>query len=47
MEWHEGSPVLNVIRFLVLGEGQVGSSTHEILRRAVKDPKKRPVVLVC
>ena len=47
VEWHEGSPVLNVIRFLVLGEGQVGSSTHEILRRAVKDPKKRPVVLVC
>ncbi|WP_067782073.1 hypothetical protein [Actinomyces vulturis] len=47
VDWSEGTPVANVLRFLLFGQGQVGSSTHEILRRAEKDPKKRPVVIIC
>ena len=32
--------------FLILGEGDVAPVTHEVLRRAVRDPKHRPVVHV-
>src|ERR1019366_8540797 len=32
-KWHEGNPVGNVFRFLVLGEGDVAPIAHEVLRR--------------
>ena len=44
--WHEGNPVLNLFRFLFLGEGDAAPITHEVLRRAVPDPARRPVVHV-
>jgi hypothetical protein len=44
--WTEGNPVGNLLRFLVLGEGDVAPLVHEVLRRAVHDPRHRPVVHV-
>ena len=45
-KWTEGNPVGNVFRFLFFGGGDVAPVAHEVLRRAVKDPKRRPVVHV-
>ena len=45
-QWHEGNPVWNLFRFLFLGEGDVAPLAHEVLRRAIKDPKHRPVIHV-
>jgi hypothetical protein len=42
----EGNPVGNLIRFHLLGEGDVAPITHEVLRRAVPDPAHRPVIHV-
>ena len=44
--WTEGNPVGNLLRFLILGEGDVAPIAREVLRRAVRDPKHRPVVHV-
>jgi hypothetical protein len=43
-KWTEGNPVGNLLRFLILGEGDVAPITHEVLRRAVPDRKCRPVI---
>lgn len=45
-EWSERPPGQNVLRFLLAGEGDVPPLTHEILRRAVPDAARRPVVHV-
>jgi hypothetical protein len=45
-KWHEGNPVGNLFRFLFFGEGDVAPITHEVLRRAISDPKHRPVIHV-
>jgi len=44
--WTEGNPVAFLFRFLFLGEGDVAPVTHEVLRRAVPNPRDRPVVHV-
>ena len=44
--WTDINPVINVMRFIFLGEGDTAPLTHEVLRRAVKDPALRPVVHV-
>ncbi|MER5435425.1 amino acid transporter [Streptomyces sp. NPDC002588] len=44
--WTEGSPVSQLIRFLVFGEGEVAPVTREVLRRAEADPDRRPRVHV-
>uniref|UniRef100_Q027M6 Putative amino acid transporter n=1 Tax=Solibacter usitatus (strain Ellin6076) TaxID=234267 RepID=Q027M6_SOLUE len=44
--WTEGNPVINLIRFLILGEGDVAPICHEVLRRAVPDPAHRPIIHV-
>jgi hypothetical protein len=46
LNWSEGNPVGNVLRFLLLGEGNVAPITHEVLRRAIPDVAHRPVVHV-
>ena len=43
-EWTEGSPIAQMARFLLFGTGEVAPLTREVVRRAEKDPKKRPHV---
>ncbi len=45
-KWREGNPVVNIFRFLFLGEGDAAPLTHEVLRKAVPDVAHRPVVHV-
>lgn len=45
-EWTEGNPVLNMMRFLFVGNGEVAPVTREVLREAEKDAKRRPLVHV-
>lgn len=45
-QWTEGNPVGNLLRFLILGEGDVAPITHEVLRRAIPDEAHRPVIHV-
>ena len=45
-EWSERGPGQNALRFLFAGEGDIPPLTHEILRRAVPDADRRPVVHV-
>jgi len=44
--WTEGNPVENLFRFLILGEGDTAPIAHEVLRRAIPDEKRRPVIHV-
>lgn len=43
-EWTEGSPISNLLRFLLFGSGEVAPVTREILRRAEPDRSRRPHV---
>src|SRR6266568_315175 len=45
-KWTEGNPIVNVFRFLFLGEGDAAPITHEVLRKAVPDIRHRPIVHV-
>ncbi|MEW9873066.1 amino acid transporter [Arthrobacter sp. HS15c] len=44
--WTEGNPAVNLLKFLVLGEGEIAPVTREILREAEPDVTKRPWVHV-
>jgi hypothetical protein len=44
--WTEGNPVMNLLRFLFLGEGEIAPVTREVLREAESDVTKRPWVHV-
>jgi hypothetical protein len=45
-KWDEGNPIVNLFAFLFFGEGDTAPVTHEVLRRAVEDPKHRPIIHV-
>jgi hypothetical protein len=45
-EWTEGSPSLNLLRFLLFGVGEVAPVTREVLRRAEPKRELRPHVHV-
>jgi hypothetical protein len=45
-EWPEESPLQAALDFLLFGEGDVPTLTHEVLRRAEPDPERRPLVYV-
>ena len=45
-KWHEGNPVANVFKFIFFGEGDTAPIAHEVLRRAIQNPKRRPIVHV-
>jgi hypothetical protein len=42
LEWSEGNPAANFLRFLLLGVGEVAPVTREVLRRAEPDRRRRP-----
>ena len=42
--WIESNPMLFLLRFVILGEGDIAPLTHEILRRAQPEADKRPIV---
>jgi hypothetical protein len=44
--WTDTSPLVNVMRFIFLGEGDMAPLTHEVLRRAITEPAQRPIVHV-
>ncbi|WP_163552778.1 amino acid transporter [Candidatus Frankia alpina] len=45
-EWSEGNPIVNFLRFLFFGAGEVATVTREVLREAEPDPDHRPFVHV-
>jgi hypothetical protein len=44
--WTEGNPVANIFRYIFFGEGDTAPIAHEVLRRAIADPKRRPIIHV-
>ncbi|HEX8176937.1 MAG TPA: hypothetical protein VF543_17740 [Pyrinomonadaceae bacterium] len=44
--WSEGNPLIYIFKYIAFGEGDTAPVTHEVLRKAEKDPKRRPTVHV-
>jgi hypothetical protein len=44
--WTEGNPVINLLKFLFLGEGEIAPVTREVLREAEPEVSRRPWVHV-
>jgi hypothetical protein len=44
--WSEGNPISYLLKYIAFGEGDTAPVTHEVLRQAEKDSKRRPIVHV-
>ena len=44
--WTEGNPIINLLKFLFLGEGEIAPVTREVLREAEPEVTRRPWVHV-
>jgi len=44
--WTEGNPLMYVLRYLALGEGDTAPVTREVLRKTVRNPSERPRIHV-
>ena len=44
--WVEGNPIKYLLRFILFGEGDIPVVTREVLRKAEKDPERRPGIHV-
>jgi hypothetical protein len=44
--WTEGNPLMYVLRYLALGEGDTAPVTREVLRKSIENPLERPRIHV-
>lgn len=44
--WAEGNPIQYLLRFILFGEGDIAVVTREVLRKAERNPDKRPAIHV-
>jgi hypothetical protein len=44
--WVEGNPIQYLLRFILFGEGDIAVVTREVLRKAERNPERRPVIHV-
>lgn len=44
--WTEGNPLKHLAQYILFGEGDIAPLTHEVLRQAEHNPKKRPAIHV-